>query len=141
MISRQWAIRHQTIRKEVLGVNTDTDYAPYLLGKPCFPYPHIRQSVPISPPKFRQAQRVSFVGGIGTIRSRRLESGMWAYAVEMSLGMEPDVGRVGTETTIFLHEADIQVGCTGRALKVKAKPRKDRGSSGGSNSTGYPQRY
>lgn len=110
MISHQWAIRHQTIRQEVLGGSTDTDYIPCLLGKPCFPHPHVRQSVPISPPKFRQLQLVSFLGGMGRIRSRHLESGTWAYAVEMSLGMEPNVGRVGTETTIFLDEVDIQVG-------------------------------
>lgn len=110
MINHQWAIRHQTIRQQVLGGNTDTDYIPYLLGKPCFPHIHVRQSVPISPPKFRQFQLVSFLGGVGTIRSRHLESGTWAYTVEMSLGMEPNVGRVGTETTIFLDEVDIQVG-------------------------------
>lgn len=107
MISNQWAIRHQTIRQQVLGGNTDTDYMPYLQGKRCFSHPHVRQSVPIRPPKFRQSQLVSFLGGMGTIRSRHLESGMWAYAVEMALGTEPSVSRVGTETTIFLDEVDI----------------------------------
>lgn len=110
MISNQWAIRHKTIRQQVLGSNTDTDYIPYFQGKPCFPHPHVRQSISISPPKFRHSQLVSFLGGMGTIRSHHLESGTWAYAIEMSLGMEPEVGRVGTETTIFLHEVDIQLG-------------------------------
>ena len=51
---------------------------------------------------------VCFLGVIGTIRSYHLESGTWAYAVEMALGPEPDVGRVGSETTILLHEADLK---------------------------------
>jgi hypothetical protein len=51
---------------------------------------------------------VCFWGGMGTIRSYHLESGTWAYAVEMALGPEPDLGRVGSETTILLHEADIE---------------------------------
>lgn len=58
-------------------------------------------------PRFGKGQRVCFVGGVGTIRSCRSESGTWAYAVEMELGPEPDMGRVGSETTILLHEADI----------------------------------
>ena len=108
MISNQWAIRHQTIRQQVHGGNIDTDYIPYLI-KP-FPHSYVRQLVAIRPPKFRHLQLVSFLGGMGTIRSRYLESGTWNYAVEMSLGAEPDVGRVGTETTIFLDEVDIQGG-------------------------------
>lgn len=58
-------------------------------------------------PRFGKKQRVKFVGGIGTIRSWRPESGTWTYAVEMELGPEPDMGRIGSETTIILHEADI----------------------------------
>lgn len=108
MISTQWAIRHKTIRQQVLGVNSDTDYTPCLQGKSSFPNPYVRKPVPISPPKFSQEQMVCFRGGTGKIRSCYLESGTWAYAVEMALGPEPDAGRVGSETTILLYEADIQ---------------------------------
>ena len=58
-------------------------------------------------PRFCKDQRVCFVGGVGTIRSSQPESGTWTYAVEMELGSEPDMGRIGSETTILLHEADI----------------------------------
>jgi hypothetical protein len=59
-------------------------------------------------PRFRQEQRVSFVGGTGIIRHCRPASGTWTYTVEMELGAEPpDVGRVGHETQILLYEADI----------------------------------
>ena len=58
-------------------------------------------------PRFRKNQRVCFVGGVGTIRSCRSEAGTWTYAVEMEMGPEPDMGRIGSETTILLHEADI----------------------------------
>lgn len=51
---------------------------------------------------------VCFPGGTGTIRRCHLESGTWAYTVEMALGPEPNLGRVGSETTILLHEADIE---------------------------------
>jgi len=34
------------------------------------------------------------------------ESGTWTYVVEMELGPEPDMGRVGSETMIY-SEADI----------------------------------
>ncbi len=108
MISTQWAARHQTIRQQVLGVNTDTDYTPCLQGKFRFPNPNVRKTFPKSPPKFRQSQMVCFWGGMGTIRSYHLESGTWAYAVEMALGPEPESGRVGSETTILLNETDMQ---------------------------------
>jgi hypothetical protein len=108
MISIQWAIRHKTIRQQVLGVNTDTDYTPYRKKKSSFPNSNVRQPVPKSPPKFSQEQMVCFPGGTGTIRRCHLESGTWAYTVEMALGPEPDLGRVGSETTILLHEADIE---------------------------------
>lgn len=110
MISNQWAIRHYTIRQQVHGDNADTDYMPCLQEKRFFPHPDVRQPVLISPPKFRQSQLVSFLGGMGIVRSHHLESGTWAYAVEMSLGIEPEVGRVGTETTILLDEVDMQLG-------------------------------
>jgi len=59
-------------------------------------------------PRYAKGQIVGFVGGVGTIRSRRLDSCTWTYAVEMEMGPEPDMGRVGYETTILLDEADIQ---------------------------------
>lgn len=58
-------------------------------------------------PKFSKQQRVCFVGGVGTIKNCRPESGTWTYVVEMELGPEPDMGRVGSETRLLLHEADI----------------------------------
>lgn len=108
MTRTQWAIRHQTIKRQVLGVNPDTNCIPCQQGKPGLTHPHARKPVPNSLPKFRQEQMVCFLGVIGTIRSYHLESGTWAYAVEMALGPEPDVGRVGSETTILLHEADLK---------------------------------
>ena len=87
MTRTQWAIRHQTISQQVLGgSNTDTDYTPCLQGKSCFPKPHDSQPVLKSPPKFRQSQMVCFQGGTGRIRRCHLESGIWAYVVEMALG-------------------------------------------------------
>lgn len=59
-------------------------------------------------PKFRQNQQVCFVGGTGTIKTYLSDAGCWAYEIEMELGPEPDMGRVGPETTIVLYEADIQ---------------------------------
>jgi hypothetical protein len=108
MTRTQWAIRHQTIRQQVLGGNTDTDYSLYLQGKSCFPKPHANQPVPTRPPKFRQSQMVCFQGGTGRVRRCHLKSGTWAYAVEMALGPEPESGRVGSETTILLNETDMQ---------------------------------
>lgn len=59
-------------------------------------------------PKFRNTQWVSFVGGEGIVRSYTPESGTWRYLIEMALGLEPDFGRVGAETMIFLNEADLR---------------------------------
>ncbi|MBN4006661.1 hypothetical protein [Nostoc sp. LPT] len=59
-------------------------------------------------PKFRNTQWVSFVGGEGIVRSYTPESGTWTYLIEMALGLEPDFGRVGAETMIFLNEADLR---------------------------------
>lgn len=64
-------------------------------------------AIAMTPPRFSKNQMVCFVGGVGTIRSCRPESGTWTYVVEMELGPEPDMGRVGSETTILLLEADI----------------------------------
>lgn len=58
-------------------------------------------------PKFDQEQTVRFLGGTGTIKSRHQEANMWTYTVEMSMGLEPDFGRIGAETTIVLDEIDI----------------------------------
>lgn len=59
-------------------------------------------------PQFGRGQTVGFIGGIGTIKDLRFEAGIWTYAIEMILGPEPDMGRIGSETTILLHEADLQ---------------------------------
>ncbi|WP_242064934.1 hypothetical protein [Nostoc sp. FACHB-133] len=60
-------------------------------------------------PKFRNTQWVSFVGGEGIVRSYTPESGTWTYLIEMTLGLEPDFGRVGAETMILLTEADLHL--------------------------------
>jgi hypothetical protein len=62
----------------------------------------------ITTPRFSQDQQVCFVGGVGMIRSCRPNSGTWTYTVEMEMGPEPAMGRVGAETTILLYEAEIQ---------------------------------
>ncbi len=59
-------------------------------------------------PRYAKEQIVCFVGGAGTILSCRPDSDTWIYVVEMELGPEPDMGRVGSETTVLLDEADIQ---------------------------------
>ena len=61
-----------------------------------------------SAPKFKQNQQVSFLGGTGKIKTFLPDSGRWSYEIEMDLGPEPDMGRVGPEATILLYEADIQ---------------------------------
>lgn len=58
-------------------------------------------------PEFHPNQRVSFIGGEGTVREYNSESGSWVYLVEMALGLEPDFGRVGAETMILLNEVDL----------------------------------
>jgi hypothetical protein len=57
--------------------------------------------------QFCKGERVRFVGGSGTVKSYQLESGRWIYAVEMAMGPEPEMGRIGYETTILLNEADL----------------------------------
>lgn len=57
--------------------------------------------------QFHRGQTVCFVGGKGTIRSSKLESGNWTHLVEMEMGPEPEVGRIGYETTIWLFESDL----------------------------------
>ena len=58
-------------------------------------------------PRFRENQIVSFLGGVGKIKSYKADSSTWTYAVEMDMGPEPEMGRIGPETTILLHETDI----------------------------------
>ncbi|MBW4685462.1 MAG: hypothetical protein KME40_10260 [Komarekiella atlantica HA4396-MV6] len=58
-------------------------------------------------PKFREGQIVSFIGGEGVIKNYRFESDSWDYLVEMPMGPEPEMGRVGYETMIWLSEGDI----------------------------------
>ncbi|BAZ20606.1 hypothetical protein NIES4073_14820 [Kalymmatonema gypsitolerans NIES-4073] len=59
-------------------------------------------------PMFSKNQHVSFIGGMGKILNCQIDSGMWAYAVEMEMGPPPESGRVGPETTILLYETEIQ---------------------------------
>ncbi len=58
-------------------------------------------------PKFRQQQKVDFIGGTGEVKSLQREAGIWIYTVEMHMGLEPEFGRIGAETTILLEEEDI----------------------------------
>ncbi|MEO0014108.1 MAG: hypothetical protein RLZZ535_2497 [Cyanobacteriota bacterium] len=59
-------------------------------------------------PKFAPNQIVRFIGGIGKIKSIQQQDSRWVYTIEMSMGVEPDFGRVGAETTIVLVEQDIR---------------------------------
>jgi hypothetical protein len=61
----------------------------------------------LSLPKFRSGQKVRFIGGEGIIKNYRPESGSWFYLLEMPMGLEPQMGRVGYETMIWLPEVDI----------------------------------
>lgn len=58
-------------------------------------------------PRFNCEQTVRFIGGQGRVKSYRPESGSWQYTVEMEMGPEPDMGRIGYETTIMLLESDL----------------------------------
>ncbi|MBD3887049.1 hypothetical protein IFO70_36145 [Phormidium tenue FACHB-886] len=62
----------------------------------------------INRPRFCLMQRVRFVGGEGIVRSYKPVAGTWTYLVEMPLGIEPDFGRVGPETKVFLNEVDLR---------------------------------
>jgi len=57
-------------------------------------------AIAMTPPRFSKIKWCA-VGGVGTIRLPP-ESGTWTYVVEMELGPEPDMGRVGSETMILL---------------------------------------
>lgn len=59
-------------------------------------------------PKFHQQQKVGFIGGTGKVKKLQREAGIWLYTVEMNMGLEPDFGRIGAETTIVLEEQDIR---------------------------------
>ncbi|MCP6757498.1 MAG: hypothetical protein NHB32_01720 [Fischerella sp. CENA71] len=61
----------------------------------------------IMPPKFNKNQVVYFIGGVGIILDFQADSDTWKYAVEMEKVAECHIGRIGDETTIYLHEADI----------------------------------
>ncbi len=61
----------------------------------------------LAEPKFCSGQIVAFIGGEGVINNYRFESGSWEYLVEMPMGQEPEMGRVGYETMIWLSELDI----------------------------------
>ncbi|MBD2509064.1 hypothetical protein H6G91_17510 [Nostoc muscorum FACHB-395] len=63
--------------------------------------------IDIAKPKFYKGQKVEFIGGLGTIRECHPNSGNWSYLVEMEMGSQPKMGRIGYETTILLFETDI----------------------------------
>lgn len=58
-------------------------------------------------PKFDREQRVAFLGGSGVVKNLYPEAGTWSYLIEMEMGPEPDMGRIGSETRIVLLEPDI----------------------------------
>lgn len=59
-------------------------------------------------PQFHLNQRVYFIGGCGTVKNCQPYAQTWTYAVEMELGPEPEMGRIGYEATILLNESEIQ---------------------------------
>ena len=58
--------------------------------------------------RFQHNQKVYFTGGIGTIKGCYFDLGKWFYTIEMPLGVEPEMGRVGAETQIILEEIEVQ---------------------------------
>ncbi len=48
------------------------------------------------------------MGGCGTIKCCQPYAQTWIYAIEMELGPEPEMGRIGAEATILLNESEIQ---------------------------------
>ncbi|MBH8564540.1 hypothetical protein I8748_20530 [Nostoc sp. CENA67] len=58
-------------------------------------------------PRFKKEQQVSFVGGLGIIKDYLPEAGTWTYLIEMEMGLEPEMGRIGNETRVLLPETDI----------------------------------
>ena len=57
--------------------------------------------------KFHHGQRVRFAGGEGIVRRFKCEAGKWTYVVEMPLGLEPNFGRIGSETMVLLNEKEL----------------------------------
>lgn len=62
----------------------------------------------MSQPRFGRGQSVRFTGREGIVQDYTSEAGTWAYQIEMAMGQEPDFGRVGYETTVFLVEAELE---------------------------------
>ncbi|MBW4505982.1 MAG: hypothetical protein KME64_05680 [Scytonematopsis contorta HA4267-MV1] len=60
-------------------------------------------------PKFQKGQVVEFIGGVGSVVNYRHSSGNWSYFVKMEMGLEPEFGRIGAETTVLLFETDIKL--------------------------------
>lgn len=58
-------------------------------------------------PRFRRGQIAYFIGGKGVIKNYQPEAGSWAYIIEMEMGPESEIGRLGSETTICLSETDL----------------------------------
>lgn len=58
-------------------------------------------------PRYSTNQTVCFVGGVGKILSYQPAYTTWTYAIEMEMGPEPSMGRIGAETRIVLDESDI----------------------------------
>lgn len=61
-----------------------------------------------SAPKFSRGRVVQFIGGSGRVKQYKPTAGTWSYTVEMDMGILPEMGRIGFETTVLLDEADIQ---------------------------------
>ncbi|MCX7592200.1 MAG: hypothetical protein N2235_00280 [Fischerella sp.] len=59
-------------------------------------------------PRYSANQAVSFLGGMGKILSLQPDSGTWTDAIEMEMAEAPEIGRLGAETMIILHETEIQ---------------------------------
>ncbi len=59
-------------------------------------------------PKYHKNQEVSFVGGKGKVLNCHQDAGRWTYFVKMEMGPEPEMGRVGPETTVLLYETEIE---------------------------------
>lgn len=59
-------------------------------------------------PQFSYNQQVCFIGGMGTVKDCCFDAGKWIYTIEMPLGPEPEMGRIGPETQILLEEIEIQ---------------------------------
>ncbi len=61
----------------------------------------------LNAPKFQEQQQVSFAGGQGRILALQADGIDWLYSVEMPLGVEPDMGRIGYETIVLMSEAEL----------------------------------